>query len=578
MFLGVEQSLTGRRWIGPSLATERDALNLNQHTDLPLTMCNVLARLNVAVEDVDNFLNPTLRATISDPKSLKDCSIAAEIILKAAEESRPIAIFADYDVDGGASAALLCDFLRHFSIKPTIYIPDRIEEGYGPNAEAMSALAAEHDLIICVDCGILSFDALAMATAADVIVLDHHLGGETLPLAKAIVNPNRQDEMGDLSHLCAAAVVFFVLIEASRQMRENNKTPPDLLKSLDLVALATVADVAPLIGVNRAFVRQGLKVMGYRNRVGLNALSDISGLNAAPNTYHLGYVLGPRINAGGRIGQADLGARLLCCVDPHEAIAIAEKLHELNAERRALEASVSLSAFEQAKTRGFNKALVWAADNGWHPGVVGIVASRLKERTNRPTVVIGFEGDVGKGSGRSVSGVDLGVCIQKLAHDGDIEKGGGHKMAAGLSLNRSQLEPAMEKLESLLEAQGASSFGTADLHIDGTLMLGGASLDLIEYLDQAGPYGASAPAPRFAFPDCSISYTKVVGEAHLKVSLSDGFGTKLDAICFGAFDSPLGDALKKAQGRKMHIVGRLETNTWGGRTRPQLRIEDANPA
>ena len=578
MFLGVEHSLTGRRWVGPSQVVERQALNLSQQNDLPLPLCNVMARLGVAVGEVDDFLNPTLRATMTDPKSLKDCTVAAKLIMEATEGTRAVAIFADYDVDGGSSAALLFDFFAHFLIKPTLYVPDRINEGYGPNPEAMQKLASKHDLIICVDCGTVSHDALASAAEADVIVLDHHLGGETLPPAKAVVNPNRQDETGDLSHLCAAAVVFLVLIEAARLMRENGKTPPNLLDALDLVALATVADVAPLVGINRAFVRQGLKVMGQRRRLGLNALSDVAQLDAAPSAYHLGYVLGPRINAGGRIGQADLGARLLCSVDPHEAAAMAEKLDQLNSERRAVEATVRIAAFEQAEARGLDQPLIWASDDGWHPGVVGIVASRLKEKTNRPAIVIGFDGDIGKGSGRSVSGIDLGAAIQRLAHDGDIEKGGGHKMAAGLSLTRKQLEPAMEKLNTLMRSQGAGSLGPSDLRIDGVLMPGGATLELIEHLDRAGPYGASASAPRFAFPDCTIAFAKPVGESHLKVTVSDGFGTKLDAICFGAFDSSLGAALNEAKGIKMHLVGRLEVNTWGGRSRPQLRIEDANPA
>ena len=578
MFLGVEHSLTGRRWVGPSQVVERQALNLSQQNDLPLPLCNVMARLGVAVGEVDDFLNPTLRATMTDPKSLKDCTVAAKLIMEATEGTRAVAIFADYDVDGGSSAALLFDFFAHFLIKPTLYVPDRINEGYGPNPEAMQKLASKHDLIICVDCGTVSHDALASAAEADVVVLDHHLGGESLPPAKAVVNPNRQDETGDLSHLCAAAVVFLVLIEAARLMRENGKTPPNLLDALDLVALATVADVAPLVGINRAFVRQGLKVMGQRRRLGLNALSDVAQLDAAPSAYHLGYVLGPRINAGGRIGQADLGARLLCSVDPHEAAAMAEKLDQLNSERRAVEATVRIAAFEQAEARGLDQPLIWASDDGWHPGVVGIVASRLKEKTNRPAIVIGFDGDIGKGSGRSVSGIDLGAAIQRLAHDGDIEKGGGHKMAAGLSLTRKQLEPAMEKLNTLMRSQGAGSLGPSDLRIDGVLMPGGATLELIEHLDRAGPYGASASAPRFVFPDCTIAFAKPVGESHLKVTVSDGFGTKLDAICFGAFDSSLGAALNEAKGTKMHLVGRLEVNTWGGRSRPQLRIEDANPA
>ena len=415
MYLGVEQSISNRRWLGPALAIERDALTLHQQSDLPLPLCYVMARLGVAPTEVSDFLTPTLRVSMSDPLSLKDCATAAEILLTSIQNQQKIAIFADYDVDGGTSAALLIDFLQQFAIQPTLYVPDRITEGYGPNPKAMAALAESHDLIICVDCGTLAYEALEAARAADVVVVDHHLGAETLPEARAVVNPNRQDETGDLAHLCAAAVVFMVLTQVARMMRANGQTPPNLINSLDLVALATVADVAPLIGVNRAFVRQGLKVMGQRKRVGLNALSDAAGLNAAPSAYHLGYVLGPRINAGGRIGKADLGARLLACSNPHEAAVMAEKLEELNTERRSVEAMVRLAALEQAEARGLDLPLAWAAEEGWHPGVVGIVAARLKEKTNRPAVVIGFDGDSGKGSGRSVSGIDLGAAIHKLA-------------------------------------------------------------------------------------------------------------------------------------------------------------------
>ncbi|MEM7723749.1 MAG: DHH family phosphoesterase, partial [Pseudomonadota bacterium] len=423
-FLGVETSLTGRRWVGPTLEQTRLAEALAQQASLPPAVAGILAKRGVLPKHAESFLAPALRDLLPDPMVLKDMAHAAERVLTAVAAREKIAIFADYDVDGGSSAALLLDWLRQMGRGATLYIPDRIDEGYGPNVPAMSALARDHDLIICVDCGTLSHDAIAAAEGADVIVLDHHLGGETLPPALAVVNPNRQDESGDLGHLCAAAVVFLMLVEAGRQMREAGAKGPDLLALLDLVGLATVADVAPLTGVNRAFVRQGLRVMGQRHRIGLVALADAARLETAPTSYHLGYVLGPRINAGGRIGAADLGARLLATDDPHEAAALAERLEGLNAERRDIEAAVRHAALAQAEARDA-RALAWAAGDGWHPGVVGIVASRLKETANRPSVVIGFEGDAGKGSGRSVPGVDLGAAIQRLAAEGLIEKGGG---------------------------------------------------------------------------------------------------------------------------------------------------------
>lgn len=577
-FLGVTSSLTGRRWLGPSVELERTAELIAQETGLPRALSGVLARRDVPPHEAQSFLVPQLRDLLPDPRSLRDMEKAAARLVSAAQKRERIAIFADYDVDGATSAAQLIDWLRAFGIEPTLYVPDRIEEGYGPNAPAMAELAAAHDLVICVDCGTLSHEALEAASAADVVVLDHHLGGETLPPALAVVNPNRQDETGDLAHLCAAGVVFLCLVEAGRQLREGGTKPPDLISFLDLVALGTVADVAPLIGVNRAFVVQGLKIMARRARAGLVALSDVARLDTAPKAYHLGYVLGPRINAGGRVGRADLGARLLSCRDAHEARALAEKLDMFNTERRAIEEEVRAAALTQAEERGLEAPLAWAAGEGWHAGVVGIVASRLKEAANRPSVVIGFEGEAGKGSGRSVSGVDLGASIQKLAREGLIEKGGGHRMAAGLSLSRAQLEPAMARLSELMEKQGAGALGPADLRLDSALMPGAATEELVEQLEAAGPYGASAPGPRFAFPDCAIHFARRVGESHLKVSFSDGIGPRLDAISFGAFDSGLGPALEAHGGARFHLAGRLELNTWQGRTSVQLRLEDAAPA
>ena len=578
MFLNVENSLTGRRWIGPGLETERQANALEQATGLPRALALVLARRQISAEDVAAFLDPKLRDLLPDPRSLRDMEKAATRILGAVARKERIAVFADYDVDGGSSAALLITWLRTLGRGATLYVPDRIDEGYGPNEPAMEALAREHDLIICVDCGTLSHGPIEAANGADVIVLDHHLGGETLPPALAVVNPNRQDETGDLAHLCAAAVVFLTLVEAGRQMREAGKTGPDRMAMLDLVGLATVADVAPLIGVNRAFVRQGLKVMARRARAGLVALSDIAGLDTAPSPYHLGYVLGPRINAGGRIGQADLGARLLSTADPHEADALAQRLHALNAERRDIEAQVRAEALAQCEERGADGPLAWAAGAGWHPGVVGIVASRLKEATNRPSIVIGIEDGIGKGSGRSVSGIDLGAPIQRLAAEGLLIKGGGHKMDAGLTVAEDKLDAAMARLGELLARQGADALGPADLRLDGSLMPGAATVDLLDQIDAAGPFGAGAPGPRYAFSTMRILHARRVGETHLKITFGEPGGARLDGIAFGAFDGPLGPALSDHGGAAFHLAGRLEINTFRGRQSVQLQLQDAAPA
>ena len=578
-FLGVETSLTGRRWLGLGIDLERAAEHMVQQTGLPAPLCQVLARRGVPAHEAQGFLTPQLKELLPDPRSMKDMELAAARFLEAVENRQRIAIFADYDVDGGSSAALLLVWLRAMGLQATLYIPDRIDEGYGPNDEAMVGLARAHDLIVCVDCGTLSHGPIAAAKGADVIVLDHHLGGETLPDCVAVVNPNRQDEDGELGYFCAAGVVFLMLVEVRRQAREKGLgTGPDLMSLLDLVALATVADVAPLIGANRALVRQGLKVLGARQRPGLVALADVSRMDAAPSTYHLGFLLGPRVNAGGRIGKADLGARLLATDNPHEAAALAERLDQLNTERRDIENAVRAAAMEQAEQRGFDAPLVWAAGEGWHPGVVGIVASRLKEAAGRPAVVIGLHNGEGKGSGRSVSGIDLGAAIQRTAAEQLLIKGGGHKMAAGLTVEEGKLDAAMQRLSDLLAKQGAGSLGPSDLKLDGMLMPGAASIDLIEQIEQAGPFGAGAAAPRYGFPDLAVRFAKRIGETHLKLSLTDGVGGTLDAICFGAFDTNLGQRLLDHGGARFHFAGRLEINTWGGRQSPQLRLEDAAEA
>ncbi|MEM6481349.1 MAG: single-stranded-DNA-specific exonuclease RecJ [Pseudomonadota bacterium] len=574
-FLGVENSLTGRRWTGPSPDQFRRAEALAQDTELTPPLCQTLARLNVAPEEVAAYLDPKLRDLLPDPKEIKDMECAALRLLDAVARNERIAIFADYDVDGGASAALLLHWLKAHNRTATLYVPDRIDEGYGPNEPSMRALARDHELIICVDCGTLSHEALTAAKGTDVLVLDHHLGAETLPPALAVVNPNRQDESGALSHLCAAAVVFLLLVEAGRQARSLGMTAPDLIGLTDLVALATVADVAPLVGVNRAFVRTGLKVMAERRRPGLVALSDIAQLDTAPTSYHLGYVLGPRINAGGRVGRADLGARLLASDRIEEATNLAQVLDALNTERREIEAKVREEALAQAEARGLDAPLVWACGDGWHPGVVGIVASRLKDAASRPAIVIGFEGDVGKGSGRSIPGVDLGAAIQRLSAEGLLVKGGGHKMAAGLTVTREQVGIAMTRLSELLSHQDKGTRPARDLRFDGMIAPSAMTPELVAQLEQAGPFGAAATAPRFALPDQAIRQARRVGAAHLKLRVGDIAGDTVDAIAFGAYDGPLGPALEHHDGHRFHLAGRLSVNLWGGRQTVQLTLEDA---
>jgi single-stranded-DNA-specific exonuclease len=576
--LGVERSATGRRWQGLDLEQERAAEAIAQ-TGVALPLARHLARRGVEADAAAAFLAPTLREMLPDPHTLRDAQPAAARLVAAARRGERIAVFADYDVDGGASAALLLWWLRGLDRRATLYVPDRIDEGYGPNAPAIAALAERHDLIVCVDCGTLSHEALAAAGGTDVVVLDHHLGGETLPPALAVVNPNRQDEDGRLAHLCAAAVVFLVLVEANRQMRAAGERGPDLMAMLDLVALATVADVAPLAGVNRALVRQGLSVMARRARPGLRALADAARMDGFPTAYHLGFLLGPRVNAGGRIGAADLGARLLATDDEAEAEALALRLDALNRERRDIEARVREAAQAQAEARlgGEEAPLAWAAGAGWHPGVVGIVASRLKEALGRPAVVIGLEGGEGKGSGRSVAGVDLGASVQRLAAEGWLVKGGGHRMAAGLTVEEARLEGAMERLGALLARQGAGAGGAHALGVDAVLMPGAATADLARALEEAGPFGQGAPAPLFALPELRVRHARPVGEGHLKLTLAQG-ADRIEAIAFRAEASGVAEAVRRAAGAPFHVAGRLELNRWRGRETVQLRVSDVAEA
>ena len=574
-FLKVERSLSGRRWEGPCPDTRRAAERHAQMGDLLPAVASVLARLGVPAEDAPGFLAPKLRDLLPDPLRIKDMGRAAERLAAAVENHERIAVFADYDVDGGASAAQLIWWLRGLDRDVTLYVPDRLREGYGPNAPAMARLAADHDLILCVDCGTMAHEALAAAAGADVVVVDHHLGGDTLPPALAVVNPNRRDEDGALGHLCAAAVTFLLIVECARQRRAAGLEAPAAAPLLDLVGLATVADVAPLRGVNRAFVRAGLDLMRKGARPGIAALAQAARLAAPPEAQHFGFVFGPRINAGGRIGRADLGARLLASDDPSEATALAARLEEVNAERRAVESAIRAAAMDQAERRGMDGPLVWAVAEGWHPGVLGIVAGHLARRANRPAIVLGLSDGVAKGSGRSVAGIDLGRPVQRAHAEGLLLSGGGHEMAAGLSVAANGVEAAMDRLGELLGRQGAGHGGPPALRLDGVLMPGAVTPDLCAALEGAGPFGQDAPAPRFAIPDAAILDARVVGSGHLKLTVG-GPGERLDAIAFGAADGPL-SALLRHVGRRFHLAGSVEMNHWQGRARAQFRLSDAAP-
>lgn len=577
-FLGVERSATGRRWVGPGIEIARQAERIAQLTGQPPLVSALLAERAVDPADVDAYMSPRLRDLMPDPSCLVDMGPAVERLTDAIAKREPVAVFGDYDVDGGASSALLATWLRRLDVPVRTYIPDRVTEGYGPNVAAMRHLAESHRLIVCVDCGTVAGAPIAAARAAgaDVIVVDHHIAGEALPDA-LVVNPNREDDTSDLGYLCAAGVVFMMLVAANRRLRERGRAEvPDLMAALDLVAVATVADVAPMVGLNRAFVRQGIAVLGQRHRPGLAALCDVAGLRAPPTARDLGFALGPRLNAGGRLASSDLAVRLLSTDDPHEAAALSEQLDGLNAERRGIEAAVRDAAEAQIEQRGVSGALVWAAGEGWHPGVIGIVASRLKDRYGRPAIVIALDGTEGKGSGRSVAGVDLGSTVAGLYQRGLLIAGGGHKMAAGLTVARDRLDAVMSALEDGLARQCPEPGRPEDLHITGLVSPAGATCDLVTEIENAGPFGPANPVPCIGLDAVTPTYARVVGQGHLQVRFGRG-SAMVDGIAFGAMDGPLGEMLMAAATSKtpVHVAGTLEIDDWGGRRRAKLRIEDA---
>ncbi|MDX2288416.1 MAG: single-stranded-DNA-specific exonuclease RecJ [Hyphomicrobiaceae bacterium] len=592
--LGVRNSVRGYTW---RERLERGRLPqahaISQRHGLPDLLGRMLAARGVAIDEVGVFLEPTIKALMPDPSALRDADKAAARIAQAISTGEAIAIFGDYDVDGACSSALLARFLRHHGITARIYIPDRLSEGYGPNPAAMRLLAGEGArLIVTVDCGTTSFGPLAAAreAGADVIVIDHHQADEALPAVSALVNPNRQDDVSGQGHLCAAGVVFLVLVAVTRELRRlgyygEAVREPALLDELDLVALATVCDVVPLEGLNRAYVVKGLQVMRGRRNVGLKALFDAAGLDTAPTPYHLGYILGPRINAGGRIGDAGLGARLLTLTDRIEAGRIAETLDRLNRERKSIETAAldeAMAAAEQRIAADPGLPIILVGAEQWHKGIVGLVASRLTERFHRPTCVISWTREAasgrieGTGSLRSVKGVDIGGAVRKAVAAGLLIKGGGHAMAAGLTLAEDRQVDVEAFLARELAASAGAAIATAALEIDGALTPGAVTTDLLTLMDRAGPFGQGNPQPRFVFPAHRVRFAKIVGESHVRLTLEAGDGSKLDAVAFRAAGQPLGDLLLAAVGGfPVHVCGNLKRDTWGGREKLELMVEDA---
>ncbi|CDX28328.1 Single-stranded-DNA-specific exonuclease RecJ [Mesorhizobium plurifarium] len=584
-FLDVRQSATGVSW--EHRLTERQdmaALAIAQGHGVPDIVARVLAGRGVSVEQTGRFLDPTIRELLPNPASLTDMEKAAARLADAIVAGEKVAIFGDYDVDGAASSALLKRFLTHFSVPSEIYIPDRIFEGYGPNPEAMRELISRGaKLIVTVDCGTNSATSIEAAreAGADVVVLDHHQVGGPLPPAAAVVNPNREDDLSGQGHLCAAGVVFLCLVQTAKVLRERlpNAAPVDLLSLLDLVALATVCDVVPLTGVNRAFVVKGLQVLRQQKNEGLAALARVSRIGEPINTFHLSFLIGPRINAGGRIGDAALGSRLLATDDPVEAASIAETLDRLNQERQQMEQEMLAQARAEADAElagGNGPAVIVTASNSWHPGIVGLIASRLKDYARRPAFAIAFNSTgVGTGSGRSVTGFDLGRLVREAAAAGLIVKGGGHAMAAGITVERAKLGELRAFFEERAAADVFRLQNEESLAIDGALAAEGATIALLDALEKAGPFGAGHIAPVFVLPRHRLADARAIGTNHIRVDLQSQSGGNIQAIAFRAVDTALGEFLFKNRGRTVHVAGSLSGNYWNGNRTVQFRISDA---
>jgi single-stranded-DNA-specific exonuclease len=592
-FLGVTQSIKGQRWRERLTADQaRLAAAICQRHELPDLLGRILAARGASIDGVPDMMAPTLKAMLPDPASLQDMEAAATRLADAIMGGERIAIFGDYDVDGACSSALVRRFLKAHGRDGVIYIPDRIFEGYGPNPGAIETLVKNGaQLIVTVDCGSTSHEPLAVAKrlGTDVVVIDHHQMGEELPPAVAVVNPNRQDDLSGQGHLCAAGVTFLFLIAVARQLRGRGayaagRAEPDLLSLLDLVALATICDVVPLTGVNRAFVAQGLKIMHRRKNAGLRALADAAGLNAAPTPYHLGYILGPRINAGGRIGDAALGARLLSSEDDSESAAIAATLTQLNRERQEMEQRCCQEAMLQAEERVAEDPalpLLIVGSPDWHKGLVGLVASRLTDRFRRPTLVMAWDEAAGEGTGsaRSIAGADIGYAVRAALAKGLARKGGGHAMAAGVTIERARLDEFGAFMRGELAADVDAARDVSALSVDGALTPEAATSEFADLLDKAGPYGSGNPSPRFVFPAHRIGFAKLMGEAHIRCMLKSGGGATIGAIAFRAAGTPLGEALLASDGRPFHVAGRLQRDSWGGREKIEVLVEDlADPA
>jgi single-stranded-DNA-specific exonuclease len=584
-FLDVESSVCGRAWhdrLDPGAA--RTATAISQRTGLSEILARIVAGRGIGVDDAEAFLQPTVRELMPDPSTLTDMDRLAERLAAAITNSEQVALFGDYDVDGACSCALLTRYLRHFGLAPQVHIPDRIFEGYGPNIGAIDALIdAGATLLVTLDCGTVSDEPIAHARSrgVDVLVIDHHLSDFELPDATAIVNPNRPDDVSGLGYLCAAGVAFMVLVATNRVLRQRGHSAlPDLMGLIDLVALATVCDVVPLAGLNRAFVLRGLEVARAGRNHGIAALALAARINGPLNCYHLGFMVGPRINAGGRIGNAALGAQLLALEDEQQSLVIAAQLNELNAERQRIELAAveeALAAADAEIAGGEGPPVLVLASANWHPGVVGLVAARVRERFERPVFAIALAPDgTGTGSGRSMPGVDLGSAVIAAVESGLVVKGGGHAMAAGVTVKPGQIGPFRAHLADRLADAVAGARTATALQVDAAMTARGATVDFVHEIERAGPFGAGNPQPVFVFPAHRAKFAEVVGTGgHVKFTLTSEDGARIKAIAFRAANTALGQALLGAgNDGALHIAGSLSLDQWQGRELVQVRVLD----
>lgn len=548
---------------------------------LPDCVARVLAARGIGLEAAEAFLSPSLKASLPDPSHLLDMDAAAERVASAIIAGETMAIFGDYDVDGATSSSLLALYFKALGAQPLTYIPDRISEGYGPNTKALLELKARGtSVIITVDCGTLAFEPLEAAHAAgvDVIVVDHHQGEARKPKAYAIVNPNRLDESSAHGQMAAVGVCFLLAIAVNRELRKAgwfaHRKEPDLRQWLDIVALGTICDVVPLTGVNRALVAQGLKILAGRGHLGLRTLLDVAQLSESPGVYACGFVLGPRINAGGRVGRADLGVRLLTCEDPAEALQLARELDMYNSERKAIEAAVLQEAMAMAEKLDAASPVIVVAGEGWHPGVIGIVAGRLKERFYKPVAVVALQDGVGKASARSVPGFDFGAAVIAARDMGLLVAGGGHAMAAGFTVEEGQVEALTAFLAGRLGGN-ASLSAARQLHIDARVSIGGANAAMIDHMEKIGPFGQGNPSIRVVVEGVVNLKPDVVKEAHVKTLFADPLSSqRLSAMAFRAMGTALGEALLTTRGRRVDVAGQLRAQEWNGQRQISLMVDD----